>query len=118
MKGRRWESLEGEAAEEAIVTSSELNRKISELRLQDSKGTVASIAELHLKYQIDWTGSEDASAVLLEEMLVGGFHFAMWPQPDGTVVLHYADGLSDSRRVHGYRKTAIALAYAAWKGKA
>ena len=80
------------------MTPAEINRKISEMRGLEFDCCVTP----------DWTGSEDASAVLLEEMPV---RFALELCPSGL----WDAGIQGTGnwRASKDRKTAIALAWLA-----
>lgn len=100
------------------MSNEELNRKISEARKEWNRRFSGKIEPK------DWTGSEEASAVLLEEMpfpvvekrldieaTTAQWHCMVDPRAD-------ADGPPHAVTfgVNQDRKTAIALAWLKWKG--
>lgn len=69
----------------------------------------------HNKGYPRWTRDEAASAKLREILFKAGYHISAWPQSNGSIVLHYGDGLKDSKRASGKDwPQAIAIAFVAY----
>lgn len=88
------------------MTNDELNRKISEVRLGKAE-TAWTPASIHP----DWTGSEEANAVLLEEMKGR----VKWRDEESAWVANCNNGELVTIGIHVDRKVAIAKAWLKWK---
>ena len=92
------------------MTNDEINRKISEMRVVEcvrhSNDTYSEVQSPR-----DWTGSEEASAVLLEEMPLPH----VWKNPNREWACE-PDLNAEVIESANERKCAIALAWLKWKG--